>query len=320
MSKPKVFVMSTLPTAVEERLSRDYDPILNSDDHLVDPGDLATLAAGCDAVICSPADVINADTIQALPDSVKMLPTFSVGFNHIDLDAAKARGLVVTNTPDVLTDATADTTLLCLLGATKRVWESMTMLRRQEWTGWKPTQLMGTGITGKRLGIFGMGRIGRAVAERARAFGMEIHYYDTYTLAPEDAKGAIKHDSAEDLLKVSDVLTLHCNLTPETTKFIDDERIALMPDGAIIVNTARGPVVDDEALIRALKSGKIAGAGLDVFDGEPNVNPGYLECDNAFLLPHLGSATVETRNAMGFRVLDNMDAFFAGQEPPHRVA
>lgn len=320
MSKPKVFVMSTLPDAVEERLSRDYDPVLNTDDHLVDPSSLATLADGCDAVICSPADVINAATIQSLPESVRILPTFSVGFNHIDLDAAKARGLVVTNTPDVLTDATADTTMLCLLGATKRVWEGMTMLRGGNWNGWKPTQLMGTGISGKRLGIFGMGRIGRAVAERARAFGMEIHYYDTYTLSPEDAKGAIKHDSAEDLLTVSDILSLHCNLTPDTTKFINDERIAMMPDGAIIVNTARGPVIDDEALIRALKSGKIAGAGLDVFDGEPNVNKGYMECDNAFMLPHLGSATVETRNAMGFRVLDNMDAFFAGQEPPHRVA
>ena len=319
MSRTRVFVMSTLPDAVEARLKDDYDPILNTDDHLVDPLQLGTLADGCEAVIVSPADVIKAEAIAALPDSVRMVPTFSVGFNHIDLDAAKGRGLVVTNTPDVLTDATADTAMLCLLGATKRVFEGMTMLRASEWTGWKPTQLMGVGLTGKRLGIFGMGRIGRAMADRARAFGVEIHYYDTYTMSEDDAKGAIRHDSPEDLLTASDMLSLHCPLTPETTKFLDDRRIAMMPDGAVVVNTARGPVIDDDALIRALKSGKIAAAGLDVFDGEPNVNPGYFDCPNAFVLPHLGSATLETRNAMGFRVLDNMDAFFAGKEPPHRV-
>jgi len=319
MSKPRVFVMSTLPEAVEARLSLDYDPVLNTDDHLVDPKTLGSLAAGCEAIIVSPADVINAEAINAMPDSVRMVPTFSVGFNHVDLDAAKARGFVVTNTPDVLTDATADTAMLCLLGATKRVYEGMTMLRAGEWTGWKPTQLMGVGMTGKRLGIFGMGRIGRAMADRARAFGVEIHYFDTYTMSEADAKGAIRHDSPEDLLTVSDMLSLHCPLTPETTKFLDDRRIAMMPDGAVVVNTARGPVIDDDALIRALKSGKIAAAGLDVFDGEPNVNAGYFDCPNAFVLPHLGSATLETRNAMGFRVLDNMDAFFAGKEPPHRV-
>ncbi|MHC8508168.1 MAG: 2-hydroxyacid dehydrogenase [Rhodospirillales bacterium] len=324
MTKTRVFVMSTLPEPVEARLARDYDPVFNADDRKIDPASLGRAAGraadGCEAVICSPVDQFNADAISALPASVRMLPTFSVGFNHIDLAAAAARGLIVTNTPDVLTGATADIAMLCLLGAARRAHEAQSLLRSGAWTGWRPTQLMGAGLTGKRLGVFGVGRIGGATAHRARAFGMQIHYYNTSPRPDEDALGAQAHESPESLLRVSDMLSIHCPLTPETNKFLNAERIAMLPEGAVVVNTARGPIVDDAALIAALKSGRVAAAGLDVFDGEPDIHPGYLDCPNAFLLPHIGSGAAETRTAMGFRVLDNMDAFFAGRTPPHRVA
>jgi glyoxylate reductase len=211
-------------------------------------------------------------------------------------------------------------TLLLLLAAARRAGEGERMVRAGEWSGWAPTQLMGVHVAGKRLGIFGMGRIGRAVAHRARAFSMKIHYHDMQRLAPDVEDGATFHADVEEMLPVSDFLTLHCPLNAETRHFIDARNIARLPDGAVIVNASRGPVVDDEALIAALKSGKVAAAGLDVYDGEPRVNPGYLDLPNVFLAPHLGSATVETRNAMGFRALDNLDAFFAGNEPGDRVA
>lgn len=319
MAKPRVFVMSALPGAVEARLARDYAPALNTQDRKIDPAELTAAADGCEAVICSPADVFDARAAAALPASVRMLPTFSAGFNHIDLDAAKARGLTVTNTPDVLTEATAEVAMLCLLGAARRAHEAQALLRANRWTGWRPTQLIGAGLSGRRLGILGMGRIGRAAARRARAFGMEIHYFNTSPRPDEDALGAKAHPDPESLLRVSDMLSIHCPLTPATKGFLNAERIALMPEGAVVVNTSRGPVVDDGALISALRSGRVAAAGLDVFDGEPDIHPGYLDCANAFLLPHIGSATAEARNAMGFRVLDNMDAFFAGREPPDRV-
>jgi len=318
--KPKILVTRRLPEAVEDRLRRDYDALLNEADAAYDTATIIERAGGCDGLLPCPADAINADVINGLPQSIKIIATFSVGFEHIDCEAAKARGMAVTNTPGVLTQATADLTLLLILAASRRAFEGQDRIRRDTWSGWTPTQLMGAGLQGKRLGILGMGRIGQAVALRARAFGMEIHYHKRNRLDAGSEGGAVFHDTADGLLGVSDVLSIHCPLTPETMHFLNSERIARLPDGAVVVNTARGPVVDDAALIDALKSGKVSAAGLDVFEGEPAINPGYRALKNAYLLPHLGSATVETRNAMGFKALDNLDAFFAGKKPPDRVA
>jgi lactate dehydrogenase-like 2-hydroxyacid dehydrogenase len=254
-----------------------------------------------------------------LPDRVRVLATFSVGTDHIDLAAAKARGLIVTNTPDVLTDATADIALLLILGAARRASEGERLIRADAWTGWTPTQLMGTHIGGKRLGLIGMGRIGQAVARRARAFGMTIHYSNRKRLPPELEEGAVYHADPDALLAVSDVLSLHFPATAETRHWLNAERIARLPPGAILINTARGTVVDDRAVVAALRDGRLAAAGLDVFENEPNLFAEYRDLPNSFLLPHLGSATVETRNAMGFKALDNIDAVLSGREPPDRV-
>ncbi|PWC33286.1 D-glycerate dehydrogenase [Azospirillum sp. TSO35-2] len=319
--RPAVLLTRRLPDAVEARAARDYAATLNPDDTAFSGAEIAAraAAAGADAVLCCAGDRLDAAAIAALPPRVKVLATFSVGTDHIDLEAARARGLVVTNTPDVLTDATADIALLLLLGAARRASEGERMIRAAAWTGWTPTQLMGTHIGGKRLGIVGMGRIGQAVARRARAFGMDIHYSNRRPLPPELAEGATYHADPEAMLPVCDVLSLHFPATAETRHWLNADRIGRLPPGAILINTARGSVVDDAAVIDALARGRLAAAGLDVFENEPNLHPGYRDLPNTFLLPHLGSATVETRNAMGFRALDNIDAVMAGRTAPDRV-
>ncbi len=314
--QPRLLATRRLPDAVTARAEADYAVSLNPEDRQLTPGELAAAAAGHDAILCCNTEKFTAEVIDALPDSLRIIATFSVGYEHIDIEAARRRDIRVTNTPDVLTDATADITLLCLLGAARRAHEGAGMLRRGEWHGWSTTQLVGVQVTGKRLGILGMGRIGRAVAQRARGFDMEIHYSNRRRLSPEQEHGAIFHETPESLLAVSDFFSINCPSSPETLRFLNSERIALLPDGAVVVNTARGNIVDDDALIAALASGKLAAAGLDVFQGEPELDSRYLEIENAFLLPHMGSATVETRNAMGFKCLDNLDAFFRGEEPP----
>jgi len=318
--KPVVFVTRKVPDAVTARLKRDYEPRLNADDHLPDGDEVIVGCQGADALLPCPTDKVTAAVINKLPDSVKIIATFSVGYEHIDIEAARKRGIVVTNTPDVLTDATADIAMLLILGAARRASEGERMVRNKTWGAWAPTGMLGVHVTGNRLGIYGMGRIGQALANRARAFDMEIHYNNRNRLSPDIEQGAIFHENAEDLLKVSNIFSINCPATKETTGFLNAERIAMLPDGAIVVNSARGPIVDDDALIAALKSGKLFAAGLDVYTGEPNINPKYRELENAFLLPHLGSATTDTRNAMGFKAVDNMDAFFAGKAPPDRVA
>lgn len=318
--KPRLLITRKLPDAVEARAVRDYDATLNPDDMQYSTEDLIRLGDGMDAVLTCSSEKFTADVIPRLPTSLKMVATYSVGYDHIDLEAARTRGLVVTNTPDVLTNATADVTMLCLLGAARQAHEAATVLRSGQWARWEATTMLGVDLSGKRLGIMGMGRIGRAVAQRAAAFDMEIHYHNRRRLDPEDERGAIYHDSAEAMLPEVDMLTFNCPLSPETHHFLNSRRIGLLRDGAVVVNTSRGPVVDDEALIAALKSGKVRAAGLDVFEGEPDINPGYLDLPNVFMLPHVGSATVETRNAMGFKCLDNLDAWFAGKEPPDRLA
>ena len=318
--KPRLLVTRKLPEAVLERAARDYDARLNPEDRLYGPDELIERAAGCDAILTCSTEKFDAEVIARLPASVRAVATFSVGIEHFDLEAARKRGLVMTNTPDVLTDSTADITMLVLLGAARRAQEGQQMVREDKWFGWAPTQLLGVHVSGKRLGILGMGRIGRAVAKRARGFDMEIHYHNRSRLSPELEQGAVYHEDAEQMLGEIDFLSINCPATPDTHHFLDARRIALLHERAIVCNTARGAIVDDEALIAALKAGQLAAAGLDVFEGEPNIHSGYRDLPNVYILPHMGSATLETRNAMGFKCLDNLDALFAGAEPPDRVA
>ena len=317
--KPVVLVTRKLPDAVMARCAESYESRFNHDDTVMDAETLLAQSEGCNAILCCSTEKFPAQVIARLPDSVRTIATFSVGLEHIDLEAARSRGVTVTNTPDVLTDSTADITMLLLLGAARRAYEGERMMREDAWVGWTPNQLLGVHVTGKRLGILGMGRIGRAVARRARGFDMEIHYHNRSRLAPDQEEGAHYHANPESLLEVSEFLCLNAPATPETEKFLNAERIAKLPERAVVVNTARGSLVDDEALQAALRSNRLAAAGLDVFEGEPRVHPGYRELENVFILPHLGSATLETRNAMGFKCCDNLDAIFAGQEPPDRV-
>jgi len=318
-ARPAVYVTRKLPDAVTARLARSYDARLNPEDTVHPISEVISGAAGADALLVCPTDKLTAEAIEVLPRSIRIVATFSVGFEHINLGAAKERGLVVTNTPDVLTDATADIALLLLLGAARRAHEGEEIIRQDAWNSWGTTYMLGVHLTGKRLGILGMGRIGQAVAKRARAFDMTIHYSNRRRLPAELEAGAIFHADPNDMLPHCDFLSINCPASPETYHFLNAERIARLPDGAIVVNTARGAIVDDEALIAALKSGKLWAAGLDVYENEPKIHPGYRQLNNAFLLPHLGSATVETRNAMGFKCVDNLDAYFAGREPPDRL-
>ena len=319
--KPRVLVTRKLPDAVERRLRRDYDPILNPTDTLYSKDDIISKAAQVEAILPCHTEKFDADLIARLPENVKVIANFSVGYDHCDTEAAKKRGLIVTNTPDVLSDATAELTIMLMLGAARRASEGERLVRTREWKDWSPSFMVGSQVTGKRLGIVGFGRVGQVVARRAaRGFDMEIHYHNRSRVAPELEAGAIYHETPESLMPHCDFLALHCVASPETTGLLNAERIALLPDGAIVVNASRGIVIDDDALINALKSGKLYAAGLDVYNNEPDINPGYRELDNVFLMPHIGSATKETRDAMGFRALDNLDAVFAGREPGDRVA
>src|SRR5262245_25292341 len=316
MRRPVLLVTRRLPEAVLARARRDYDARINESDQPYSAAELAERARGCDAILCSPGDPLRAGTIAALPDSVRAISTFSVGYDHLDVAAARARGIAAFHTPGVLTDATAEIALLLMLGAARRAHEGQRLLREGRWLAWTPTLLLGRGLVGARLGIFGMGRIGQAVAARARGFGMQIHYASRRRLARELENGAVFHADADALLRSSDFLSLHCPASAETQHWLDARRIALLPRGSIVINTARGNVVDDSALIAALRSGRLAAAGLDVYENEPRLDPRYLELDNAFLLPHLGSATVGARDGMGNLALENLDAFFAGRPAP----
>jgi lactate dehydrogenase-like 2-hydroxyacid dehydrogenase len=311
-----VLVTRRLPESVEDRLRRDYAPRLNPDDRPYGPDELVERSAGASAILACATDAWPAALIERLPDSVRAIATFSAGYEHIDLAAATARGIVVTNTPDVLTEATADLAMLCLLAAARRAFEGEALTRSGQWAGWTPTQLLGLELNGATLGIVGMGRIGQAVARRARAFGMRIHYFGRRRLPPELEQGARFHPTLASLLPHAGFLSLHCPATPETTRMINADTLARPPRGAVLVNTARGALLDDAAVLAALDNGQLFAVGLDVYAGEPNLHPGYRIRRNCFLLPHLGSATVETRTAMGFRCLDNLDAVLAGRSAP----
>ena len=318
-AKPVVLVTRRLPDAVEARVARDYEGRFNPQDRLYSSDELIALCDGVDAVFPCHTEHFTAEVIARLPDSVKIVANMSVGVDHIDLEAAKARGIVVTNTPDVLSDATAEIALLLMLGAARRASEGERLVRGRQWKDWSPAFMVGTQVTGKRLGIVGMGRVGQVIAQRARGLDMEIHYHNRSRLTPEAEAGAIYYERVDDLLPNCDFLSLNCPAKPDTRNLLNSRTIALLPEGAIVINTARGAVVEDAALISALKSGAVAAAGLDVFNNEPNIDPEYLALENTFLLPHIGSATRETRDAMGFRACGNLDAYFSGGVPQDRL-
>jgi lactate dehydrogenase-like 2-hydroxyacid dehydrogenase len=316
--KPTVFVTRKLPNAVEDRLKRDYEARLNPNDRLYSRDEIVERARGAQAILPCHTEHFSADVVQRLPDEVKIIANFSVGYDHVDLAAARSKGIVVTNTPDVLSDATAELTMMLMIGAARRASEGEKLVRERLWTDWSPAFMVGTQVTGKRLGILGMGRVGQVVARRARGFDMQIHYHDLRPVPGGDT--GVYHDVLDDMLPKCDFLSLHCNVTPATRGIIDARRLALLPDGAILINAARGALIDDDALVDALRSGKLRAAGIDAYNNEPNVDPRLTALPNTFLMPHVGSATRETRDAMGFRALDNLDAFFAGREPGDRVA
>ena len=317
--RPRVLATRRFPPEIETRLEQEFRATLNETDRIHSPEELVAAAREHDAVICCPSERFSREVLEQVAGSIGIIAAFSVGFEHIDVPAAQDVGIVVTNTPDVLTDATADTAMLCILAAARRGAECDRFVRSGRWDRWHTMLMLGIHVSGKRLGILGMGRIGQALARRARGFDMDIHYHNRRRLPPDQEQGATFHADPADLLAVSDILSINCPSTPETVKFLNAERIEMLPAGAIVVNTARGNIVDDEALIAALRSGRLAAAGLDVFDNEPNLHPGYLDLENAFLLPHVGSATHETRMAMGATCLDNLAAFFAGRPCPQAL-
>jgi lactate dehydrogenase-like 2-hydroxyacid dehydrogenase len=323
MNKPKVIVTRKWPAPVEARLQELYDVQLNESDVPMTADALKAALQTADALLPTVTDAITADILGAPNKRTKIIGNFGVGYNNIDIEAAKREGLVVTNTPHVLTDCTADIAMLLLLMSARRASEGDRLVRNRQWTGWRPTHMLGQKVTGKTLGLIGFGRIAQAMARKAHhGFGMKILFTDPYPPPQEiiDGLQATQCETIEELLTEANFVSLHCPGGDATRHLINEQRLKLMRPSAHLINTARGDVVDSNALIRALKERWIAGAGLDVYEGEPNIAPGFLELDNVALLPHLGSATEETRVAMGNRVLDNIAAFFAGQEPGDRVA
>jgi lactate dehydrogenase-like 2-hydroxyacid dehydrogenase len=313
--KPILAVARHFTPQVDARIDHDFDARWNTNERPWTQDELLQAAEGADAIFLSPANKMDARFFSLLPKSVKVIATFSVGYDHVDLVAAKASGIPVAHTPGVLTDATADVGMLLLLGASRRAYEAQQRLRSGAWPTAKG-DLLGWSLQGKVLGIYGMGRIGQALAKRAQAFGMEVHYSNRRRLPADEEQGAIFHEDVDSLLRVSQFLSLNAPASQETRHFLRKETIDLLPQGAIVVNTARGALVNDDDLIAALHSGRVAAAGLDVFEGEPNLNPGYLNLQNAYLLPHIGSATVETRTAMGMLALDNIQAVLDGKQAP----
>ena len=305
----KVFVARKLLESNEKRMSEIWDAKLNSEDKVYSQRELIELSRDCDGILCSIVDKFDAETINKLSDKVKIISNFAVGFGNIDIKAAMNKNIIVTNTPDVLTDATAEIAILILLGAARRATEGRKWVDKKNWT-WSADFLMGKQLTDSRLGILGMGRIGQALAERAKSFGMKIHYHNRKKLPPNLEKGAIYHESLKSLISVSDFFSINCPTTEETKKIINEETLSYFPNGAVIINSARGDMIDDEAMINALKSGKVFALGLDVYNGEPDIHPQYLKLDNVFILPHLGSATEKTRFAMADLAISNIEEYF----------
>jgi lactate dehydrogenase-like 2-hydroxyacid dehydrogenase len=318
-TKPILVVTTRYPKNVEDRIDRDYKARRNPNQVPFNQQELLSVTEGADALFITPADRLNSEFFQKVSSTLKIVATFSVGFEHIDMEAAARRKIPVAYTPGVNSEATADIAMLLLLGASRRTYEAQQLVRTGAWKPLSPDMLLGWQVGGKVLGIFGMGRVGQSVARRARGFGMKIHYSNASELSAEIAGDAVYHQDPSDLLRVSQFLSLHAPETPQTRHFLNAKTISLLPAGAIIVNTARGGLVVDDDLIAALKSGRVAAAGLDVFEGEPKLNPEYVSLKNTFLLPHIGSATIETRTAMGMLALDNVDAVLNDRPAPTLV-
>jgi len=316
LTKRILVVTSHYPKEVEDRIGRDYNARRNPNQSPFSQQELLSAAEGADAMFITPADRLDSGFFQKVSSTVRIVATFSVGFEHIDLETAARRKIPIAYTPGVNHEATADIAMLLLLGASRRAYEAQELVRTGAWKPLSPDMLLGWQVGGKTLGIMGMGRVGRAVARRARGFGMRIHYCDASELPAEIAGGAVYHKDPSDLLRASQFLSLHAPETPQTRHFLNSKAISLLPPGAILVNTARGGLVVDDDLIAALRSGRIAAAGLDVFEGEPTLHPEYVSLKNTFLLPHIGSATIETRTAMGMLALDNVDAVLNGRPAP----
>jgi lactate dehydrogenase-like 2-hydroxyacid dehydrogenase len=324
VSKPKVLLTRKWPAEAEAKAQELFDVTLNEDDHKMSVAELQDAMKNYDVVCPTVSDfLIDSEILGVEGRKCQALCNFGVGFNNIDAEAAKAAGVVVTNTPGVLTDCTADIAMTLLLMVARRAGEGERLIRENKWDGWRPTHFLATKPTGKKLGFIGFGRIAQAVAHKAHfGFGMEISFYDPYSPSDDVIKkfSATQLDTVEDVLKDADFVTLHCPGGGSNTNLMNTERLGMMKNTAFLINTARGDVVDEPALVQALKDGVIAGAGLDVFAKEPNVSEEFLTMDNVVMLPHLGSATTETRVAMGLLSLENAKAFIDGMEPPNRVA
>ena len=319
--RPLVVVTRKLPEIIETRLMELFDARLNRDDRPLDEDELRTALGRAEVLVPTVGDRLSKPLLDAAGPQLKLIASFGNGVDHIDLAAAKARGIIVTNTPGVLTADTADMTIALMLAVMRRLGEGMRLVREGEWEGWSPTSMLGQRVGGKRLGIVGMGRIGEAVARRARVFGMTVHYHNRRRVEPavEDALEATWWESLDQMLGHVDVVSINCPHTPATFHLLNARRLRLLRPHAVIVNTARGEVIDETALLQALERRELAGAGLDVYEREPAIDPRLLARDNVIALPHMGSATHESRVAMGERVLINVRAFVDGHAPPDRV-
>ncbi|MET0369942.1 MAG: D-glycerate dehydrogenase [Sphingobium sp.] len=320
-AKPRVVVTRRLPPQVEARMAELFDAAFNSDDTPMDRAALARAMTDCDVLVPTITDHIDGELIAAAPDRLQLIASFGSGVDHVDLGAAQNRGIIVTNTPGVLTEDTADMTMALILSVPRRLAEGEKLVRSGEWRGWSPSGMLGHRIGGKRLGIIGMGRIGRAVAARARAFGLSVAYNNRHRLPfeVEQELGAVWIDQVDALLASSDIVTIHCPLNADSRGMIDARRIAMMRADAYLINTSRAEVTDEDALVAALSEGRIAGAGLDVYAHEPAVDPRLLALSNVVMLPHMGSATFEGRDATGARVIANIRSWVDGHRPPNQV-
>ena len=314
----KILVTRNLLQDNETRVVNTFEAKLNKEDKVLSSEQVIDLSKDCDGILCVGGNKFDKEIINKLSPSVKIIANYAVGYNNVDIDAAKAKGIVVTNTPEVLTDSTADVSILLLLGASRRVYEGRKAAEQQNWV-WSTNLLLGKQMSNRKLGILGMGRIGRAVAQRAKGFGMEIHYHNRSRLSSELENGATYHPDVKSLFAQSEFLSINCPATSETVNLLNEETINFLPDEVVIANAARGDVINDDAMIKAMKSGKVFALGLDVYNGEPKINEEYLKLDNLFLLPHLGSATKRTRIDMGDRAIDNLQEFFSNQKPKNQV-
>ena len=314
----KILVTRNLLEENEKRLLKLFHAKLNKEDKVLTTDQLIELSKDCDGILCVGGNKFDKEIISKLSPSVKIIANYAVGYNNVDTNSAKARGIVVTNTPEVLTDSTADISILLLLGASRRAYEGRKAAERQNWT-WSANLLLGKQMSNRKLGILGMGRIGRAVAQRAKGFGMEIHYHNRNRLSPDLENGAKYHSDIKSLFSQSEFLSINCPATADTANLINKETINFFPDDVVIANAARGDIINDQDMIEAMKNGKVFALGLDVYNGEPKINENYLKLDNLFLLPHLGSATKRTRIDMGDRAISNLEDYFLGKKPKDKV-